>query len=339
MRLPRRTVAALVVFSFAGWAGQAAAWGNAGHRMIGTLGVEALPKSLPAFLHDPQTIADIGEQAREPDRSRSTARTHDNYRDGAHQIDLDDKGAAMGGPALDHLPLTREDFDTQLRAVGTDSWKVGWLPYSIIDGWQQLAKDFAYWRAESYGEGVAKDPKHKAWLHQDRLRRERQIVYDLGYWAHFVGDGSQPLHVTYHYNGWGPGPNPNGYTTAKIHSPIEAAFVAHNVTLDMVRAKMTPPRDCKCAIEVETAAYLARAYQQVEPLYQLEKAGGFVDGDARGIAFNSARLAEGASEVRDLVVSAWNASDGMNVGYPVQPLADVLAGKAGDGYDLLYGKD
>jgi hypothetical protein len=75
------------------------------------------------------------------------------------------------------------------------------------------------------------------------------------------------------------------------------------------------------------------------PLYELEKAGGFKDGDPRGPAFMSERIAEGASELRDLVIDAWTASARMVVGYPGLSAADVAAGKAGDPYDLLYGVD
>ena len=35
-----------------------------------------------------------------------------------------------------------------LRAAGTDEYRAGYLPYAIIDGWQQLVMDFAYWRAD-----------------------------------------------------------------------------------------------------------------------------------------------------------------------------------------------
>jgi hypothetical protein len=53
----------------------------------------------------------------------------------------------------------------------------------------------------------------------------------------------------------------------------------------------------------------------------------------------TARIAEGAAELRDLVVAAWNASPRMAVGYPGVPAADVETGKAGDAYELLYGMD
>ena len=335
-RRPLLALAAAV--SVCGWAGQALAWGDTGHRMVGQLGAEALPKTLPAFLLTPQAALDIGELAREPDRSRSSGRTHDNDRDAGHFVDGDDEGKVLGGPALGHLPLTRFEYEKSLQAVGQDSWKAGYLPYSIVEGWQQLVKDFAYWRADTAGEKAATDPRRKAWLTADRLRRERLIVGDLGVWAHYVGDASQPLHESIHYNGWGRFPNPNGYTTEQIHVPLEGPYVTKTVQWAAVRARMRPYQDCgACNISEMTGAYLVNEAQFVIPMYALEKAGGFKDGDPRGPVFMTARLAEAASELRDLVVDAWNASGKMIVGYPGVPAADVEAGKAGDAYDLLYG--
>jgi hypothetical protein len=324
----------------AGWAGQALAWGDTGHRMIGQLAIEALPPGVPAFLRAPQAALDIGELAREPDRSRGAGRTHDSDRDPGHFIDGDDAGRVLGGPPLGKVPLTRFEYEKQLQAVGTDSWKAGYLPYSIIEGWQQLVKDFAYWRADAAGERAATDPAHKAWLTQDRRRREQQVLTDLGVWAHYVGDASQPLHTTVHYNGWGKGPNPNGYTTAPIHVPLEGPYVSRFVKAAEVRAAMRPYQACgPCHIDEITGAYLVDEAQYMEPLYRLEKDGGFKDGDPRGVAFMSQRIAEGASQLRDLTAAAWNASRKMIVGYPGVVAADVEAGKAGDAYDLLYGTD
>jgi len=31
---------------------------------------------------------------------------------------------------------------------------------------------------------------------------EHKIVFYAGWLGHYVGDGSQPLHTTIHYNGW-----------------------------------------------------------------------------------------------------------------------------------------
>ncbi len=237
---------------------------------------------------------------------------------------------------LEALPPTRAEYEAAVRATGADSWKAGYLPYSIVDGWQQLAKDFAYWRAEVAGERLEPDPARRSWISADRRRRERQIVVDLGVWSHYVGDASQPLHVTTHYNGWGEGPNPRGYTLQRIHVPFEGPFVAGNVNARQVRARLSPYRHCECAIEARVAAYLGETWRTVVPFYELEKAGGFAGSDPRGAAFAADRLAAGVSELRDLVVEAWNASAKGTVGYPATPVADVESGRA-DAYSLLYG--
>ena len=181
---------------------------------------------------------------------------------------------------------------------------------------------------------------HKAWLKEDRIRREKQLIFDLGSWSHFVGDGSQPLHATYHYNGWGPYPNPKGFTNEHIHGPFEGDFVNHNLKFEAVKAAMRPPAECAdpCDIAAQAGAYIVNTHQYVEPVYQMWKDGEFMDGNANGTAFVTARVADGAAELRDMVTWAWNASGKMVVGYPGVSAADVEAGKAGDAYDLLYGK-
>ncbi|MGE5501876.1 MAG: S1/P1 Nuclease [Ignavibacteriales bacterium] len=317
---------------------QALAWGATGHRIIGVLGAESLPPELPAVLRTPEAAAEIGERAREPDRSKSAGREHDADRDPAHFLDLDDSGKVLGGPSLAAMPPTRADYETALRAAGADSWQAGYLYYSIVDGWQQLVKDFAYWRALSAAERHDGSPQHDAWFKADRERRERLIVRDLGTWAHFVGDGSQPLHVSVHFNGWGDYPNPGGYTTAKIHLPVEGAFVHDNIRIDDVRKAMAAPHPCACSIQAMTAGYLAATREQVEPLYRLDKVGAFQDGDANGKAFATARLAAGASELRDLIVAAWRASEAVTVGWPETRVIDIEAGRV-DPYEILYGID
>jgi hypothetical protein len=325
-----------LAMSLAG-ASPALAWGDTGHRMVGVLGVQALPAELPAFLRTPQAAADIGELAREPDRWRNSGRVHDTMRDPAHFVDVDDNGRVLGGPPLSALPPTRGEYEMAIRAAGADPAKAGFLPYAIVDGWQQLAKDFADWRADVAGERLDKDPAHRAWLAADRLRRERQIILDLGVWAHYVGDATQPMHVSVHYNGWGEGPNPRGYTTERIHVPFEGPFVRLHVTPEMVRARMRPYRSGG-PIERRTAEYLGDSLQHLIPFYEMEKAGGLKGEHPAGAAFAAERLAAAASELRDLVVDAWTASATTPVGYPPTPASEVEAGRA-DAYLLLYGDD
>ena len=333
-----RLVAAIMAAGLVLAPGQALAWGATGHRIVGVLGVEALPDEIPAFLRRPGVAADVGELAREPDRSKSAGRIHDSDRDAAHFIDVDDAGLVMGGPPLAALPPTRAEYETALRAAGSHSWEAGYLYYSLIDGWQQLVKDFGYWRALEAAERLTGNPEHRAWYAADRRRRESLLIRDLGARTHYVGDASQPLHVTVHFNGWGPYPNPEGYSTARLHAPLEGAFVHDHVTLEAVRKRMSTFYACGCPIQARTANYLAETHGTVERLYQLEKAGAFIDGDARGRDFDEMVLAAAASEVRDLVVEAWRASASITVGWPETPVANIEAGKV-DPYDLLYGID
>ena len=318
-------------------AGQALAWGATGHRLVTKAAIEALPPSLPAFVRTEAFAVDASELAPEPDRLRGSGKALDSDQDPAHFVDGDDEGKVLGGPPLADLPPTLEDYDTALRAVGQDSWKAGYLPYSIIEGYQRLEKDFATWRADAAGVRLTADPAKKAWLRGDLARREMLIRQDLGLWSHFVGDASYPLHVSVHYNGWGKGPNPNGYTLEHIHVPLEGPYVAAHVTLAMVKADMAPLRDCQCAVHVEVGRYLTESQKLIDAIYALEKDGGFKDGDPRGVNFLTARIAVGANELRDLIVQAWNASARMSVGYPGAPAADFEAGKVPDAYTLLHG--
>jgi hypothetical protein len=173
----------------------------------------------------------------------------------------------------------------------------------------------------------------------DLARREALILRDLGDWSHFVADGSQPLHVTNHYNGWGDGPNPNGYTTARtLHAQFEGALVQQVADPKRVAGAIAPYIPCKCTIEQATVAYLKASNAQVEPLYRLEKDGALVAANPRGRDFVEAQLSHGAATLRDMIVEAWTASATSTVGWPAVSVADVESGKV-DPYRALYGAD
>ncbi len=316
------------------------AWGATGHRIIGRLGLATLPPDAPAFLRTEAAVEAGGELAREPDRWKDSGRVHDNERDPAHFVDLGDDGHVLGGPTLTDLPPTREAFDTALRGVGAgvDSWKAGFLPYSIIDAWQQLAKDFAYWRVDTAAAKTVADRAHRAWFAADAKEREALIMRDYGTLAHYVGDGSQPMHVSEHFNGWGPYPNPEGFTQERVHAFFEGTFVRLYVGQGAVRATMSPYADDGGPIETRTSAYLRATNATMITYFQLQKAGAFVGGGERGRAFAAARLAAGADELRDDVEDAWRSSATGVVGWPAVKVADVLAGKV-DPFDSLYGED
>ena len=315
----------------------AVSWGNTGHRIIGMLALETLPEEVPAFLRSRQAIADMGELAREPDRSKGSGKIHDSNRDPAHYIDLDDAGRVMGGPLLADMPPTRAEYETSLRAAKADSWAAGYLQYSIVDTWQQLVKDFAYWRVDIAAVKRAKGAQ-KAWYKRDRVRREALLMANLANLAHYVGDGSQPLHTSVHHNGWGDYPNPESYSTERLHVPWEGTYVMGAVTPDMARAAMKPFAPCGCPIEKRAVAYLTTTNGFVIPFYRMWKDGQFKPGDARGADFAAVRIGAGASELRDLIVEAWRASASAKVGWPEVSVADVEAGKV-DPWQAMIGAD
>jgi hypothetical protein len=295
----------------------ALAWGGTGHTIISRAATEELPASLPDFVRSQAAIDEIAALGPEPDRSKDAGKTHDLDRDTGHYADIGDDGKIGGVVDLDALPISREAYDTALRAAGTDQYRMGYLPYSIIDGWQQVAKDFAIWRVDRVGELKAGDASDRAWFVGDRELRETLTLRDIGVWSHFVGDASQPLHVSVHFNGWGDFPNPAGYTTSKTtHASFEGAFVRAHASLDDVKAKMRPLALSDAPIAAQVGTYLRTTASYVVPFYELQKNGAFSSASRGAQDFTDARLADGASELRDLIVDAWNASDSIVVGYP-----------------------
>jgi hypothetical protein len=315
--MPAPRLALFVLLAAAALApARASAWADTGHRLVTRVGLERLPADLPAFLRTPEAIETMTELGREMDRSRSAGQPHDANLDPGHFLDLDDERRVMGGPPLYDLPATRAAYEKALQAAGTDSWKAGYLPYAILEGWQQLVKDFGYWRVLRVGEALSPRPEDRAWFAADRRRREALIVRDLGVWSHYVADASQPLHVTVHYNGWGDGPNPFGMTQEKIHAPFEGEFVRSNVTLDAVRAAVPAPDPCTGQVRECVLDYLAETYRYVLPLYRRWGEGEFRRRDPEAVAFATERVAAGAGALRDLVARAWQESATASVGYP-----------------------
>jgi hypothetical protein len=273
-------------------------WGSEGHRMINRLAAEHLPADLPAFLHTPAAIDEIEYLGPEPDRWRSPGEPELNS-DQAPEHFLDLELADMVG---NQLPRRRYDFIAALYAAGLTHpnmaaelrpEKVGLQPYVTTEVYQRLKAAMREYRGLS---AQGKDTKPV----------EQAIIFYMGWLGHYVGDGSQPLHVTTNYDGWVGKDNPNGYTTQHgIHSKFESTFVAANVKAADVAPLMTAPREVNDVFD-DYVAYLRSSSRLIERTYQLEKLGGFDGvGTADSKQFTAGRLAAGASELLDLYVSAW----------------------------------
>ncbi len=275
-------------------------WGSDGHRMINRLALEALPADAPAFLRTPAALDEVEYLGPEPDRWRSPAEPELSATQAPdHFIDLE--YADVIGP----LPRKRYDFLEQLakyraahpeQAALETPEKVGLQPWQTEEVWERLKAGF-----RDYREALA--------AHTDTKPEEAAVLFYAGWLGHYVGDGSQPLHVTRDYNGWVEPANPNGYATGHhIHAQFETVFVGANLKAADVQPLLAPaaPVGDEWA---DYLAYLRRSAALVDRTYALEKAGDFTGaGTAEGKQFAAQRLAAGASELRDLIYAAWTKS-------------------------------
>lgn len=301
--------------------------------MINNAAVRSLPEVVPAFVRSPDALAEITMLAPEADRLRDGEKTF--YADNApnHFLDAGDDGVLAGVLPLTQLPLSREAYDTALRkgspvnGAAPDEYSVGNLPYAIADGYLQVEIDFAIWRIDAYGEAHATSPDDRAAFATDRKLREILTLRDIGYFGHFVGDGSQPLHVTVHFNGWGSYPNPKNYTQSKqIHAKFETAFVTAHETVDAIMPRIGPYTNNPNPIVPRVGTYLMSTVSHVADVYDFEQAGAFDAATPQATSFTADRLADGARMLRDLIADAYVNSVNLKVGYPGVLVRDVESG-------------
>ena len=271
--------------------------------MINRLAASNLPADVPAFLRSPAALDEIEYLGPEPDRWRSKQAEPELLAAQAPEHFIDMELADALGP----LPHKRLDFEAKVFAAGQRPETIGLQPWQTDEVWERLKAAMRQYRAMI----VAKE---------DTRQVEAVIIFYIGWLGHYVGDGSQPLHVTVQYNGW-TGPNPNGYTTDhQIHYRFESPFIAANIHPADVQAKMKAVKLIDGDIFDAYVAYLRHTWTYVEKVYQLDKAGGFIGaGTPESRDFAAARLADGASMLRDMIYTAWIDS--------AQPVADPYAGK------------
>ena len=301
-------MAVLVALANAASATTADAWGLKGHTILGQAAMAHLPGGLPSFVQTDAARQEIVYLQAEEDRlklgeSDEAAWAREWTTD--HYVDIGDDGMIGGAIPISALPATRDDFDRKLEGAAhpVDPYDVGFLPYAILEGYEQVRTDFALWRSALPG---------------DKGERERIAIHDIGIFSHFVGDGSQPLHVSVHYNGWGRYPNPRGFTVSKTtHADFEGAFVDKFVSLRDVSPLVGPAQVFPAVPLADIEAYLEATDGQLVPLYELQKAGAFSLDDAtsaahqKGVAFAAQRLAAGSRMLDSLILTAWQTSPGM----------------------------
>ena len=145
---------------------------------------------------------------------------------------------------------------------------------------------------------------------------QANVIYHMGNLSHFVGDTSQPLHTTKHFNGW-VGDNPQEYTTRRsFHSWIDGKFFIsiqppNEIELQKQLRKaqiLKRPESKELASGhfLATVNYILEQHKLVEPLYQLDKAGNLSEhSPGKGRLFLEKQLMAGAQMLGDLWFTAW----------------------------------
>ena len=313
--------------------GMAFAWGSTGHYLISRAAAESLPSTLPGFLRSAAAIDEIETLGAEEDVMKGSGESWDDDNDPGHFLDVNDDGTVAGVVRLDRLPNDMKAFAQALESANTSPYAVGFVPYQIMDGFERARKDLAYWRVDNYMAAHAATAAARTSFARERALRETLTLRDIGDFGHFVADGSQPLHISIHYNGWGDYPNPSNFTTKHIHSEFESDFVDRYAKLRDVRPLMKPfaPEDrstllAQPQIGTLVGDYLSGTAAQVVPLYTLYAKGDFGSGSSSAIRFTDTQLARGATMFRNLIALAWEDSANESVGYPPVAVKDVLAG-------------
>ena len=272
----------------------AVAWGNEGHTYINRVAAEKIPADMPRFL--PQAVEEIAYLGPEPDRWRSPSEfALKNAQEPDHFIDLERVSW------LDPLPQGRYEFLRKLyekRAATPDRpddylpERVGLQPFITMEVYGRLKAAFREYRQQKARQ-------------QPTGATEQAINFYAGWLGHYVGDGSQPLHTTIHYNGW-VGPNPNGYTTEhRIHGQFESDYVRANITAKDFAPLVKAPERLNDPF-ADYIAYLKNSNSLVEAVYQLEKAGGFTGkGTPEAFEFTTHRLAAASQMLLNLWYTAW----------------------------------
>jgi len=277
---------------------QGFAWGAGGHTMINGLACAALPADVPEFLRSPAARAAMERYGPEPDHWKETGEPELKAAgEPDHFINME-----WADLTVSPLPRKRYEFiralayaqkahpEATLTPEGT-----GLLPYAIDESYERLKAAMRGYRTLSTN-------------HEDTKPIEAEIVFLAGILGHWVADGSQPLHTTTQYNGWTL-PNPNGYTTEhRIHSQFETAFVRAAVTDPVKDVAPLIPVKARVIDDVfeEDVKYIRHSNSMVEQVYKFEKAGALSGtGTAGSRAFVDERLAAGATELRDIIYTAW----------------------------------
>ena len=297
----------------------AGAWDYEGHHAINEMALSSLPTDFGIDL-SPERKWRVAFLAGEPDRWRNVPDvTLKHFNGPDHYIDLEDLKLFDLKP--ENLPIMRYDFSAAIaraRTAHADRFTAidpakdadhtreldGFLPWAIAENYEKLKSDFSALKAfKQYGTP------------QEVANAEADVVYIMGVMGHYVGDGSQPLHTTTHYNGW-VGDNPKGYTTKQtFHAWIDGGYFKKTggINVEALKGKIQPATRIPNANDPEAffryvVNYLVEQNKLVEPLYAMDKNGQLSGEGDKGMEARpmlEGQLVKGAQMLGNIWYTAW----------------------------------
>jgi hypothetical protein len=281
----------------------AMAWGHRGHAVIDRAAIAALPADGPVFLRGyadyiaaSATLPDSWRSASEPFSKIEEDPNHGWFREQFRFLKPVPRSRYAFVLALHEEYLRIRDSDPAAAARTNIRW-TGTLPYAALEGYGRLVSGMRMLRA-ARAKG------------DDTRFLEQSCAFYVAWMGHYVGDGAQPLHDSVNSDGWR-GPNPRGYTRdARIHGRFESDFVeAIGLDAKDVVPRLPPSSALDGDLFDAMLAYLDRAGDRMERVYQLDQRGAFADpSSAEGRAMVIERTAAGAGMLRDMLVRAWRES-------------------------------
>src|SRR2546425_703485 len=166
------------------------AWGEEGHRYINRVAAEHLPEEMPAFFR--KSSGRLSFLGPEPDRwrdSRELFKALNEVNGPDHFINID------RSENFDALPNDRYLYSEWLRAKGKDAKEVGFLPYSILEGFQKVEVLFRLWRDPQHQDERDQIEQTVRWDANNRTAESKKFV------AERLAAGSQML-ANLWYTSW-----------------------------------------------------------------------------------------------------------------------------------------
>jgi hypothetical protein len=255
--------------------------------MVNRIAINVAGTRLPEFMNGSRNT--LIYNGYEPDRWREEANTPMNTAQAPDHFFDSELWGAIATIEPDRYAFMEKLAERRQELIG-----IGYLPYAIVENYGRLRNAFRHWRNAASAA--------------DREAARAAAVHYAGVMGHYVGDGSQPLHLTIHYNGWAADtPNPNNYTTdRRLHSRYEGAYVDAAIQESQVRTKVQPPRRLTDVFG-SIKEYLQSSLTEVLPLYEMEKAGEFNPERPlpAGTDFIAVQLARAGTMLGNLWYTAW----------------------------------